>query len=210
MVTEAWPCRNADASARTYTVDPATCSPPSRAAEARGDEIVGVWHSHTHTDPYPSPTDVRQAVDPDVVVRIVSLRDDEAPATGSSTARSPKSGRRAGRTGVLPDGPAESCPHRSGVTCRMAVEIKVPTVLRPGRRPGQRGDRRRNRRRGVQQRSWRGTPGLRGNLLDDDGGLHKFVNVYKDDDDIRYLDGLDTKVADGDVLSILPAVAGAS
>ena len=51
-------------------------------------------------------------------------------------------------------------------------------------------------------------PGLRGNLLDDVGGLHKFVNVYKDDDDIRYLDGLDTKVADGDVLSILPAVAG--
>ena len=51
-------------------------------------------------------------------------------------------------------------------------------------------------------------PGLRGNLLDDAGGLHKFVNVYKDDDDIRYLDGLDTKLADGDVLSILPAVAG--
>ncbi len=51
-------------------------------------------------------------------------------------------------------------------------------------------------------------PGLRGNLLDDAGGLHKFVNVYKDDDDIRYLDGLDTKLSDGDVLSILPAVAG--
>jgi molybdopterin converting factor small subunit len=53
-------------------------------------------------------------------------------------------------------------------------------------------------------------PGLRGNLLDDSGGLHKFVNVYKDDDDIRYLEGLDTKVAEGDVLSILPAVAGGS
>jgi sulfur-carrier protein len=51
-------------------------------------------------------------------------------------------------------------------------------------------------------------PGLRDNLLDAAGGLHKFVNVYKDDDDIRYLDGLDTKVANGDVLSILPAVAG--
>ena len=51
-------------------------------------------------------------------------------------------------------------------------------------------------------------PGLRANLLDDEGGLHKFVNVYKDDDDIRYLDGLDTKVGNGDVLSILPAVAG--
>ena len=51
-------------------------------------------------------------------------------------------------------------------------------------------------------------PGLRSNLLDDTGGLHKFVNVYKDDDDIRYLDGLDTKLADGDELTILPAVAG--
>ena len=51
-------------------------------------------------------------------------------------------------------------------------------------------------------------PGLRDNLLDASGGLHKFVNVYKDDDDIRYLEGLDTKVSDGDVLSILPAVAG--
>jgi len=51
-------------------------------------------------------------------------------------------------------------------------------------------------------------PGLRDNLLDAAGGLHKFVNVYKDDDDIRYLDGLDTKLADGDELTILPAVAG--
>jgi molybdopterin converting factor small subunit len=51
-------------------------------------------------------------------------------------------------------------------------------------------------------------PNLRGNLLDDTGGLHKFVNVYKEDDDIRYLEGLDTKLSDGDVLSILPAVAG--
>ena len=51
-------------------------------------------------------------------------------------------------------------------------------------------------------------PGLRDNLLDAAGGLHKFVNVYKDDDDIRYLNGLDTELANGDVLSILPAVAG--
>lgn len=51
-------------------------------------------------------------------------------------------------------------------------------------------------------------PGLAGNLIDDDGNLHKFVNVYRDDDDIRYLDGLDTAVDDGNVISILPAVAG--
>lgn len=51
-------------------------------------------------------------------------------------------------------------------------------------------------------------PGLAGNLIGDDGKLHKFVNVYRDDDDIRYLDGLDTPVDDGNVISILPAVAG--
>jgi sulfur-carrier protein len=53
-------------------------------------------------------------------------------------------------------------------------------------------------------------PGLSSNLVDGDGNLHKFVNVYRNDDDIRYLDALDTTVADGDVISILPAVAGGS
>ena len=53
-----------------------------RAAEARGHEIVGVWHSHTHTDAYPSPTDVRQAVDPAWLYVIVSLRD-QAPVLRS-------------------------------------------------------------------------------------------------------------------------------
>jgi molybdopterin synthase sulfur carrier subunit len=51
-------------------------------------------------------------------------------------------------------------------------------------------------------------PAMAGNLIDDQGGLHKFVNVYRNDDDIRYLEQLDTKVSDGDELSILPAVAG--
>jgi proteasome lid subunit RPN8/RPN11 len=77
-VTEARPCHNADASARTYTVDPKDMLAAMRAAEARGDEIVGVWHSHTHTVAYPSPTDVRQAVDPSWIYVIVSLGD-EAP-----------------------------------------------------------------------------------------------------------------------------------
>ena len=76
LITAARPCRNADASARTYTIDPRDMLAAGRVAEARGDEIVGVWHSHTHTDPYPSPTDVRQAVDPTWWYVIVSLRDD--------------------------------------------------------------------------------------------------------------------------------------
>jgi proteasome lid subunit RPN8/RPN11 len=68
------PCRNADASARTYTVDSRDYLRAMRAAEADGDEIVGVWHSHTHTDAYPSATDVRQAVDPTWSYVIVSLK----------------------------------------------------------------------------------------------------------------------------------------
>jgi molybdopterin synthase sulfur carrier subunit len=51
-------------------------------------------------------------------------------------------------------------------------------------------------------------PGLRDYLLGDDGHLHKFVNVYVNDDDIRYMHQLDTKIGEGDTISILPAVAG--
>ena len=69
---------------------------------------------------------------------------------------------------------------------------------------GRRGDGGRGVRRAHDART-RASPGQ---LVDDQGGLHKFVNVYCNDDDIRYLDQLDTKVADGDVISILPAVAG--
>ena len=49
---------------------------------------------------------------------------------------------------------------------------------------------------------------LRDRLSDDDGGLRRFVNVYVDGEDIRFLDGLDTTVPDGAELTILPAVAG--
>jgi MoaD family protein len=53
-------------------------------------------------------------------------------------------------------------------------------------------------------------PGMSGQLLTESGELHKFVNVYLNDDDVRYLDKLDTKLNDGDTISILPAVAGGS
>ena len=53
-------------------------------------------------------------------------------------------------------------------------------------------------------------PGLREQLMADDGQLHRFVNVYVNDEDARYLEKLDTKVAEGDTVSILPSVAGGS
>jgi MoaD family protein len=53
-------------------------------------------------------------------------------------------------------------------------------------------------------------PGLRGRLITEEGGLHRFVNVYVNDEDVRFLGALDAKVNDGDTVTILPAVAGGS
>jgi molybdopterin converting factor small subunit len=90
----------------------------------------------------------------------------------------------------------------------MAVEVRLPTLLRTHTEGASSlaatgatvGD--------VFAELVEAHPGLKGQLVDDGGTLHKFVNVYLNDDDIRYLDQLGTKVADGDVISILPAVAG--
>ena len=69
-----FPCRNVDQSARVYTIDPRDHLRAERTAEDEGLEIRGVMHSHTHTEAYPSPTDVAQAVDPSWHYVIVSLK----------------------------------------------------------------------------------------------------------------------------------------
>jgi molybdopterin converting factor small subunit len=51
-------------------------------------------------------------------------------------------------------------------------------------------------------------PGFAERLLDEDGGLRRFVNVFVADDDVRFLQALDTPVPDGETVSIIPAVAG--
>ncbi len=90
----------------------------------------------------------------------------------------------------------------------MSATVRIPTTMRPltgGEKqvavdPGTLGD--------VIASLEAAHPGMRERLLDDDGALRKFVNVFVDDDDVRYLDGLDTQVADGIQVSIIPAVAG--
>ncbi len=51
-------------------------------------------------------------------------------------------------------------------------------------------------------------PGFRERLLDESGEVRKFVNLYLNDEDIRFLKGVDTELKDGDTLSIVPAIAG--
>ncbi len=70
-----YPMRNLAHSAKLYTVDPQEHLRADRDAEAAGNSIIGVFHSHTHTEAYPSPTDVDQAPDPEWHYVVVSLRD---------------------------------------------------------------------------------------------------------------------------------------
>jgi [CysO sulfur-carrier protein]-S-L-cysteine hydrolase len=83
VVTHFYPCHNAAESARVYTVDPLDHLKAERDAEDRGWEILGVVHSHTHTEAYPSPTDIGQAPDPGWHYAIVSLRDETNPSLRS-------------------------------------------------------------------------------------------------------------------------------
>jgi molybdopterin converting factor small subunit len=92
-----------------------------------------------------------------------------------------------------------------------AAQIRVPSMLRPTV-----GGERIVSAKGSTLRELIGNvdavhPGFGSQLIDPaTGQQRRFVNIYVNDDDVRYLDGLDTAVAPGDVISILPAVAGGS
>ena len=90
----------------------------------------------------------------------------------------------------------------------MSVEVRLPTVLRP-HAGGQSSVSASGSTIGeVLQDLVKTFPGMAGQVVTPEGTLHRFVNVYRNDDDVRYLERLDTKVSDTDVISILPAVAG--
>ena len=92
----------------------------------------------------------------------------------------------------------------------MAVEVRIPTVFRKFTdgsavaevQPGTVGDL-------ISQLGER-YPGFREQVITESGELHRYINVYVNDEDARYLDKLDTPVGDGDVVSLLPSVAGGS
>ena len=90
----------------------------------------------------------------------------------------------------------------------MSVKVKIPTMMRP-RAGGQavvegEGDTLREVLQGLETRY----PGFTSTIVTDAGGLHRFVNLYVNDEDVRYLGSLETKLEDGDTVAILPAVAG--
>ncbi len=76
-VREVYPAANTALSARLYTVEPKDLLRADRAAERAGWSLIGVWHSHTHSPAYPSPTDIAAAPDPLWHYVVVSLSDTE-------------------------------------------------------------------------------------------------------------------------------------
>ena len=90
----------------------------------------------------------------------------------------------------------------------MTALVRIPTTLRPLTSGAATVDVAGGTVADVLDQLEAAHPGFKERLLDDDGALRKFVNVFVDDDDVRYLDGLDTQVGDNITVSIIPAVAG--
>ena len=90
----------------------------------------------------------------------------------------------------------------------MAIQVRIPTILRQytgGEKAvqasgGSLGE--------LVDDLDRNHPGIKGRLVTDEGALHRFVNVYVNDEDVRFTGALDTGLSDGDEVTILPAVAG--
>jgi molybdopterin converting factor small subunit len=89
----------------------------------------------------------------------------------------------------------------------MAIEVRIPTILRTYTDGARAVDASGDTLRAVIGDLEANHPGIQERIVDD-AGLRRFVNVYLNDEDVRFLDGIDTKVSDGDVVTVLPAVAG--
>ena len=90
----------------------------------------------------------------------------------------------------------------------VSVTVRIPTTLRPLSGGASTVSVSGATLREVLQGLDKAHPGFAAKLLDEQGNLHKFVNVFVADDDVRYLNGLDTQVSGSQTVSIVPAVAG--
>lgn len=90
----------------------------------------------------------------------------------------------------------------------MTVEVQIPSVLKKltGGARSVRGQGQTVQE--LLENLDREYPGMKKQLTSDNGQLHRFVNIYLNDEDIRFLQQMETPVKDGDTVSILPAIAG--
>ncbi|MEX0988681.1 MAG: ubiquitin-like small modifier protein 1 [Actinomycetota bacterium] len=90
----------------------------------------------------------------------------------------------------------------------MSVQVKLPTILRKHAGGEAKVDADGATLSEILDDLEAKYPGITKNVRSDDGGLHRFINIYVNDEDVRYLGSLETPVIEGDTISLLPAVAG--
>jgi sulfur-carrier protein len=92
----------------------------------------------------------------------------------------------------------------------MAIEVKIPTILRTYTGGEKAVEAKGDTLAAVIDDLDARHPGLKGRLITDEGALHRFVNIYVNDEDVRFTGSLETPLKDGDSVTVLPAVAGGS
>jgi molybdopterin synthase sulfur carrier subunit len=92
----------------------------------------------------------------------------------------------------------------------MAIEVKIPTILRTYTGGEKTVEAKGDTLSALIDDLDANHSGIKGRLIADDGGLLRFVNVYVNDEDVRFTGSLETPLKDGDVVTVLPAVAGGS
>jgi molybdopterin converting factor small subunit len=90
----------------------------------------------------------------------------------------------------------------------MAVSVRIPTILRAYTKEQSQVDAHGATLTDVIDSLETDYPGIKARVLDDNGALRRFVNVYVAEEDVRFADGLNTATPDGTQISIIPAVAG--
>jgi molybdopterin converting factor small subunit len=92
----------------------------------------------------------------------------------------------------------------------MGVKVKIPTQLRSLTDGSSEVEASGDTISAVIEDLERNHPGIKERILDESGSLRRFVNVYVGDEDVRFLQGIDSPVDEGGSISIIPAVAGGS
>ena len=90
----------------------------------------------------------------------------------------------------------------------MSVSVRIPTILRTYTDGASEVDAAGGTLAEVIDSLDASYPGLKGRILDEQGAIRRFVNVYVGNDDVRFLDALDTSTPEGTEVSVIPAVAG--
>lgn len=173
-----------------------------READDKDEEIVVIYHSHTETEAYPSRTDIAYASEPNAHYVLVSTRKEIAPSTEFRSYRI--------IDGVVSEETVEYLRDNEDMSNTLdsaTVEVRIPTILRPYTKNEKIVSATGATLSDLITSLDSNYPGLGERLLEN-GELRRFINIYVNDEDVRFMGSLGAVIKNGDSVTILPAVAG--